>query len=418
MPNRYAIVIAVDGLRASALGAYGNTWHPTPSLDRLASESVVFDWMIADSPQLAGFYRAAWFGVDPPRDGVERDLTTLEAASSVANGLASQRVQLALTTDDQWLAEQADQLGFGEVRGLEFAEPATADAVADTELAQLFGIAADQIEHWQAAESDASLDDAAPQLLWIHARGYHGAWDAPLELRQSLLDEEDPAPSENVVPPSRLQSSDHDELLLHRAAYAAQTIILDECVGILLEALQAAGVADNTLVALVGCRGFALGEHGVVGKDACELYSEITHLPLLVRLPGSGPAPPPRMGNLTQPCDLGPILLRWFEASEQDAGSRAIVAGDDAIANAPRITAFSVGSQEELAVRTDSWALRRFVTKRPDGTEAPAVELFSKPDDRWEANEIANRCPEEAASLLAIAEDFIAHDAVVAEGRD
>jgi hypothetical protein len=124
------------------------------------------------------------------------------------------------------------------------------------------------------------------------------------------------------------------------------------------------------------------------------------------------------MGNLTQPCDLGPILLRWFEASEQDAGSRAIVAGDDAIANAPRITAFSVGSQEELAVRTDSWALRRFVTKRPDGTEAPAVELFSKPDDRWEANEIANRCPEEAASLLAIAEDFIAHDAVVAEGRD
>ena len=75
MPNRNAIVIAVDGLRASALGAYGNTWHPTAALDRLASESLVFDWLIADSPQLAGFYRAAWFGVATPRDGVERELS-------------------------------------------------------------------------------------------------------------------------------------------------------------------------------------------------------------------------------------------------------------------------------------------------------------------------------------------------------
>ena len=409
MPNRYAIVIAVDGLRASALGAYGNTWHPTPALDRLASESVVFDWMIADSPQLAGFYRAAWFAGDPPRDGVERDLTSLDAASSIASILASQRVNLALTTDDQWLAEQADQLGFGEVRGLEIAEPTSADAVADTELAQLFAIAADQIEYWQAAESDAAQDDA-PRLLWIHARGYRGAWDAPLELRQSLLDEEDPAPAENVIPPARLKSSDHDELLLHRAAYAAQTIVLDECVGMLLAALEAAGIADNTLVVLVGCSGFALGEHGVAGTDALDLYSEITHVPLLVRLPG-GLAPPPRMGHLAQPCDLGSILLQWFETSEQDASSRMVVAGDDAISAAARITAFSVGPENELALRTASWALRRFVSQRPDGTEAPAIELFSKPDDRWEANEIADRCPEEAASLLAIAEDFLAQAA-------
>jgi arylsulfatase A-like enzyme len=282
--------------------------------------------------------------------------------------------------------------------------------VADTELAQLFAIAADQIEHWQAAESDAAQDDA-PRLLWIHARGYRGAWDAPLELRQSLLDEEDPAPSENVVPPSRLESSDHDELLLHRAAYAAQTIVLDECVGMLLAALEAAGIADSTLVALIGCRGFALGEHGVVGADALNLYSEITHVPLLIRLPGGEPAPPPRLGNMAQPCDLRPILLKWFEASIQDASSRAIVTSGDATSDAARETTFSIGPENELALRTDSWALRRFTTKRPDGSEAPAVELFSKPDDRWEANEIADRCPEEAASLLAIVDEFLAQAA-------
>ena len=112
--------------------------------------------MIADSPQLAGFYRAAWFGVATPRDGVEREPTQLGDVPSLARCLESAGIQAALTTDDQWVAEQADQLGFGEVRGLEFPEPATAEAVADTELAQLFAIAADQIERWGAADADDS----------------------------------------------------------------------------------------------------------------------------------------------------------------------------------------------------------------------------------------------------------------------
>lgn len=33
--------------------------------------------------------------------------------------------------------------------------------------------------------------------------------------------------------------------------------------------------------------------------------------------------------------------------------------------------------------------------------DSPAVELYRKPDDRWEANEIANRCPSVAERLLA-----------------
>ena len=38
------LVIAVDGLRAAALGAYGNTTFPTPALDQFAADSIVFDW--------------------------------------------------------------------------------------------------------------------------------------------------------------------------------------------------------------------------------------------------------------------------------------------------------------------------------------------------------------------------------------
>lgn len=405
MPNRYAIVIAVDGLRASALGAYGNAWHPTPALDRLASESLLFDWMIADSPQLAGFYRAAWFGIETPRDGVERELTQLGDVPSLARCLESAGIQAALTTDDQWVAEQADQLGFGEVRGLEFPEPATAEAVADTELAQLFAIAADQIESWGVAHADAA-SDAPPRLLWIHARGYHGAWDAPTELRQSLLDEEDPPAPEFVVPPTRLETNDHDELLLHRSAYAAQTIVLDQCVGMLLETLDAAGLTDSTLVALVGCRGFALGEHGAVGSDVLDLYNELTHVPLIVRLPGDNSVPPPRSGELVQPVDLLPSLLSWFDAASEQVVSKNLFSGNDSSVLPVREAAYSAGQSGEIAVRTPSWGLRQTAGGGLDGVAGSAVELFSKPDDRWESNEIADRCPNEAANLLALVEQF------------
>ena len=407
MPTRYAIVIAVDGLRASALGAYGNTWHPTPALDRLASESHVFDWMIADSPQLAGFYRAAWFGLETPRDGVERELTQLGNVPNLARRCESAGVQTALTTDDQWVAEQADQLGFSEVRGLEFPEPATADAVADTELAQLFAIAADQIESWSVADAATA---APPRLLWIHASGYHGAWDAPTELRQSLLDEEDPPALEFVVPPARLETNDHDEQLLHRSAYAAQTMVLDQCVGMLLETLEGAGLADSTLIALVGCRGFALGEHGAVGSDVRELYGELTHVPLIVRLPDGGGAPPPRSSDLIQPREIAPLLLRWFAATPEQTALRAVITSDNAIASAAaaavRGAVFSSGQDGELAVRTGSWSLRQVSEKASNGAQTATVELFSKPDDRWEANEIADRCPDEAAAMLALAAEF------------
>lgn len=412
MPNRYAIVIAVDGLRASALGAYGNTWHPTPALDRLASESLLFDWMIADSPQLAGFYRAAWFGVETPRDGVERELTQLGDVPSLARCLESAGIQAALTTDDQWLAEQADQLGFGEVRGLEFPEPATAEAVADTELAQLFAIAADQIESWRAADAEAATN-VPPRLLWLHARGCHGAWDAPTELRQSLLDEEDPPAPEFVVPPTRLETNDHDELLLHCTAYAAQTIVLDQCLGMLLEALEAAGLADATLVAIVGCRGFALGEHGAVGSEVRHLYSELTHVPLIVRLPGGDSVPPPRSSELVQPIDLLPSLLSWFNVAVEPGVGRNLLVTDNASVQPVREAAYASGAAGEIALRTASWGLRQSGGRRGDGDASGSVELYSKPDDRWEANEIADRCPSEAAAMLALADEFRSseHDA-------
>lgn len=397
MPPRHAIVIAVDGLRASALGAYGNTWHPTPALDRLASESLLFDWMMVDSPALAGFYRAAWLGAPAPHDGVEptnlKPLTAAHPAGLLPQLLAA-GVSASLTTDDVWLAEQGDQLGFRDVRALEFPQPATAESMADTELAQLFAIAADQLEQWSVSTDDAAGDEP-PRLLWLHARGYHGAWDSPLELRQSLLDEDDPEAPTFVTPPPRLETTNLDELLLQRAAYAAQTAILDECVGMLIAMLAETGLAESTAVMVVGCRGFALGEHGAAGSEVRELYGEVTHIPCLLRRPDGAPTAPPRASELTQPADLAPYLLDWFGSQLPPPQ------GEPADRPTARNRVVVIGEHGELALRTKNWLLRQAAKPGKFGEAELAVELFAKPDDRWEANEIADRCPDDVTELLA-----------------
>lgn len=409
MPTRHAIVIAIDGLRASALGAYGNTWHPTPSLDLLASQSRVFDWLMADAPTLEGFYRAVWSGLAAPLDGDEQSVVAKALGASIAARLAASGVQSAITTDSEWVAERAEAIGFEEVRRLEFPLPtAAAESVADTELAQLVAIAADQIQALGAADAASSGNEPEPsRLLWIHARGYHGAWDAPLEIRQTLLDDDEVEAPTFVAPPENVASDNHDELLLYRAAYAAQTVVLDECIGVLTAALEEAGLASETLVVLVGCRGFALGEHGAVGAGVKMLYGEQLHLPLLLRVASDAPIAPPRSPLIVQPQDLLATLLDWFGAPTDSLGAGAFSLLDvEAEETPPRPIVAALGQDGEMAVRTSHWMLRQPARNGETSQTRRLPELYAKPDDRWEANEIADRCVEETAELLAAAERY------------
>jgi len=60
-----AIVLVIDRLGPGMMGPYGNTWLDTPHLNRLASESLLFEYALADSPALATVFLAVqtvnWF---------------------------------------------------------------------------------------------------------------------------------------------------------------------------------------------------------------------------------------------------------------------------------------------------------------------------------------------------------------------
>ena len=95
MPADNILVLVIDGLRASALGAYGNTTFPTPALDQFAAESFLLDFAFADSTDLPAAYRALWQSLHPLRPAA-MSASTL----SLPRLLAAQGYHTTLITDD------------------------------------------------------------------------------------------------------------------------------------------------------------------------------------------------------------------------------------------------------------------------------------------------------------------------------
>lgn len=382
MSARQAICIVVDGLRAGALGTFGNTTSATPQLDELASRSTVVEWLWADSPHLTEFYRSVWQGVHALRKAAPAGQRT------VLELLAQAGIRRLLITDEPTLAEQPGPERFDKVVCVETATERPAEEISETALGQFCSAALERLAEWQ--------NDSAGGLTWLHTRGLFGPWDAPLGMRAEQLDEEDPPPAEFLMPPAKLHGvDDPDVLLVHRAAYAAQVAVVDACLGALFQAIDDAPRGE-TLVMLLGSRGFALGEHGNLGSDCRELYSERLHLPWLLHECGDN-IPRPRLAGLAQPTDVGATLLEWFgvETGETASDGRSVLASADAL----RQLAVAGGDDGERSIRTPAWLLRQ-----TGGDSLP--QLFAKPDDRWEANDVAIRCPLVVEHVQAVLADF------------
>ena len=86
--------------------------------------------------------------------------------------------------------------------------------------------------------------------------------------------------------------------------------------------------------------------------------------------------------------------------TEPLAGLTAIAAGEPL----ERDRLCIAGRDGQRAIRTPSWYLRTGSSSR-DAT-ASAAELYFKPDDRFEVNELLGRCPDVAEQLIAAYDDF------------
>jgi arylsulfatase A-like enzyme len=382
-----AICLVIDRFHAGYVGAYGNAWIETPALDRLACEAFTFDQAMIGSPRIEDLYRAAWQGRHAMlREGLGADWPTL------AELLRGAGVATTLMTDEPVVADHPLAEHFGD--RIEFDVPdgiETARDVGETHLAACF---AQMIDWLQSAKE--------PFLLWTHLSGMAAPWDAPYAFRARYAEQDDPAPPDSAETPRFLLEEDYDpDLLLGISqSYAGQVTLLDLCVGALLEFLRESPLGQDTLLVLLSARGFPLGEHRRVGEGDEALYAELAQTPLMIRFPdGRGAAR--RSQALVTPADLRPTLLAWWSVppSNPAAFGESLMPIVDGRAEVIRDSLLLGGFGTETAIRTPGWHM---LLGEPS-------ELYVKPDDRWEVNDVANRCGDVVDGLRDAARAYDEH---------
>jgi len=400
MNPRHVICLVVDGLRASALGTYGNTISPTPHCDHLASRSAVVEWLISDSVCSKHFYRSCWQGTHALRS------SSPTSQSSLPELLAQAGILRWMITDDPHVADMAEEKGFEESLFAGTNNEQSAAQIEETSAAKFVSFVAENLDEWR----NVGAESGQSSLLWLHTQGLFDAWDAPLAMRSELLDEEDPAPAEYFTPPVKLDAvDDPDELLQHRAAYAAQVCVIDACIGALCEAIEQSMAGSETMFVLIGSSGFALGEHGSVGSECQMLFSEQVHLPCLFHICGNA-SPVPRLPGFAQPADVGATLLEWLNVNPRSPSDGiSFLSCCQQGGNSPRQLAITQGKHGSRAVRTDDWMMVLADQSQSDSSETSQqaeIQLYAKPDDRWEHNDVAALCPEIVEELSGMLAEF------------
>ena len=350
------LCLSIDGWHAGMTGAFGNSWIETPTLDRLAFESAVFDRYYTDSLDLADIFTALWTPVLSNKNHRRCLLVTDETQAT-----------------EHPLATQFDEL-FHFDEPLELKHPVM--RVENTQFVRAIDALVSILETERTTHPDL--------FVWCHLKGFRGFWDFPMKYRNKYKDEDDPVPYSDVAIPQFRQSEfDHDFMQSVLEAYCGGITVFDDVLAALLDTLSSQ--SSETLFALLATRGFSLGEHHTIGTDDA-IYAESVHLPLFLRFPG-GQWQATRSSALIQPADVGAFFadgqpLRQLLETEREHHRDHLL-----IRN----------SNGERAVMTPDWFLKT-VPNHP----AERVELYVKPDDRWEVNDVSVRCPETVEQLLPL----------------
>jgi len=332
------LCISIDGLQSGTIGAYGNTWIQTPTLDSLACQSALFDRFYLSSIDLSNTLTELW--QFPP--GYHKILLTDDAGV--------------------FLHENAGL--FDEKHRLEprrRSRPAC--RIEGTQFYRNMATVADLLRN-----RSGKPPFGKPLLFWAHFEGFRGVWDFPMSYRERYQIDEDPDPYPDITLPSIVgKNIDPDAKQSVLEAYSGGVSVLDETLVGLLAFLDETGLAQNTVLLFMSVRGLSLGEHGIIGMSE-ELYGENVHLPLFIRFP-DGAFASFRSQTLLQPADLFGLLQHNEQQNdlpeEPDEVHPLLRIGDEVIV-------------------TPDW----FLYQKPSGDE-----LYVKPDDRWEINDVADRCP-------------------------
>jgi arylsulfatase A-like enzyme/Tfp pilus assembly protein PilF len=280
-PN--VLLVTLDTTRADHLGCYGYGPPTTPSIDRLAAESWVFDHAYATNPTTLPSHTSIMTGTYPMAHGTRDNstfvvpdrVTTLaetlgqagyETAAIVASFVLDSRFNL-----DQGFATYDDNVGaqwsIDEVRVREANEFGFSERKANL-------VTAAALDWLERPHRD-------PFFLWLH-----------------YFD-----PHEPINPPEPHQSR-------FTEAYDAELAFADEQLGRFLDSLRRRGELDSTIVIIVADHGEGLTDHDEPTHSLL-IFDSTMHVPLIIRPPGGRTST--RVAPIASIVDIVPTVLDMLD---------------------------------------------------------------------------------------------------------
>jgi choline-sulfatase len=199
------------------------------------------------------------------------------------------------------------------------------------------------------------------------------------------------------------------------AAYYTSVEYVDACVGRVLAALDAAELADDTIVVYLGDHGYLLGQHGRFEKHSS--YEEAVRVPLVMRWPGRIAAGR-RTRAFVELVDLAPTIheLCGYQLTPPLQGRSLLPLLDGKTAAHRDRVVVEYAPNEEVMIRDDDWKLvyERGIERRTDGYDtgrplAPhRFRLYDMHADREEMHNVAAD-PANAATLKRLTDLLVEH---------
>jgi len=433
------LFIAADDLRMN-LGCYGDEIAVTPNLDRLAGQGIVFDRAYCQFPSCNSSRASLITGMRPDSISVWRlnqdfrklnpDIVTLPQHFK-GNGYHTESIGKVLhnyggirDNEKSWsvLARMDQENHFrdyalkkngwkGKSRGIAAEnEDVEDEAYVDGRITQ------DAVSTIQRLAQQEE-----PFFLAVGFLKPHSPYNAPRKY-WDLYRREDMKPlgpvtrTENVPDYNWFDFSEirllsdipnegpiPDELARRlRHGYYAATSFVDSNVGQLLDALEQAGIADNTIVVFWSDHGYHLGENDhwtkVMARDLDG------HVPLIVKAPGKQVA---RTEAIVEYTDLYPTLVELCGLPEMDGldgksfrhviDNPKLAARDAALTQVCRPWPKGEIEQMGYSLRNERYRYTQWIDHR--SKTLLAEELYDHQTDPLERNNLAANPESQNASL-------------------
>jgi arylsulfatase A-like enzyme len=322
-PN--VVLISLDTLRPDRLGCYGGDPGLSPRMDGLAASGLLFSEAYSTSSYTLPSHGSMLTGQYPAVHGAVDITDELDPGHSpfLASMLAEAGYVTAAFTGGGYVS--AD-LGFGTgfdryshndpvwaldgVRGRQLLETVSR-LLIPVRVPVLARYGTPMITEWIERQ-----DDGVPFFLFLHTYIVHNyAPDLARLEKHGLLDEQGREQPFNHQDRTKFNEGElalRDTVYEQYMPYYDATIeMADEFVGEVLDALERAGLDENTLVIVTSDHGEEFGEHAFFGHGE-SLYDDNTRIPLIVRLPAGAPGAGKAavVDDLVSLVDLAPWILR------------------------------------------------------------------------------------------------------------